>query len=326
MHLPTPMHRSTAWRRSPPSASWASDGSRATRVGRGRRRSCVRGSGSTMIPGLSTSPGSQAVFQARNASSIAGENWRSSSAPRARPSPCSPDSDPPWATTRSAAALMKAPSRSPRPRPVQPEADAQVDAALAEVAVRDAPQVVVAEQRPQLAQVRGKALRRHDPVLESRPRRGAVREAGRASRAVLADPPQDSLGGRILEQGCVRGAQPGPGGHGQARGMVPELAGRPASGLDQQPGAAGGSRPGSRQPVSSSAVRLSTVKGRSGSRPGTAAAAAMSSAKPRTSRPRSAGGRTRRSVASETTAQVPSLPTSARATSGPRSGRSQSRA
>jgi len=59
---------------------------------------------------------------------------------------------------------------------------------------------------------------------------------------------------------------------------------------------------------------------------GTAPAASMSSAKPRTSRHRAVGGRTRRSVARAMTAHVPSVPTSALAMSGPRSPSSQSSA
>ncbi len=58
---------------------------------------------------------------------------------------------------------------------------------------------------------------------------------------------------------------------------------------------------------------------------GTSVAASTTSAYPRTSSDVAAGGSTSRTVAVTTTAQVPSDPTRARATSKPRSGRSSSR-
>ncbi len=119
---PTPMQRSTAARKSPPSASNARPGvNGASVVGRGRRRSTANGSGSTMIPGLSRPALSQIAFHSPNAASIAGLNWRASSSLRARPSPCSPLSVPPCATTRSAARSMNARKRASPPGASSPK-------------------------------------------------------------------------------------------------------------------------------------------------------------------------------------------------------------
>ncbi len=53
--------------------------------------------------------------------------------------------------------------------PVQPEPHPQVDAALAEVAVRHALELPVAEQGTELAQVPGQPVGRDHAVLETRP-------------------------------------------------------------------------------------------------------------------------------------------------------------
>src|SRR5581483_10618757 len=52
--------------------------------------------------------GSQRRLNSRNACMISGPNIFGRNSARAWPSPCSPDSDPPYLTTRSAASLMKA--------------------------------------------------------------------------------------------------------------------------------------------------------------------------------------------------------------------------
>ena len=260
-HFPTPMHRSTAWRRSPPSAWWASDGSRATSVGRGRRRSCARGSGSTMIPGLRALPGSQAVFQARNAASIAGENWRSSSAPRARPSPCSPEREPPCATTSSAAAVMKEPSRpsppgrsSPKPTrrwmqpspkwpyvtPCRPWSRSSARSSPRYAARRSGG--TTPSSKPGQA---GEPSARRDarPAPSSRTRQRTPWAAASSSREASGAP------NRVPAAVARR-----PAWSRSSAAVSP-----PTSTSSQAP--PGGSRPGSRQPVSSSDVRLSTVNG-----------------------------------------------------------------
>ena len=121
-------------------------------------------------------------------------------------------------------------------------------------------QPLVAEQRPELAEVRGEALRRHDPVLEARPRRRAVREAGRASRAVLADPPQDPLGGRDPRAG----RRPGhprrvPAAAARRAAWSRSSAGGLAAGLDQQPRAARGQQ--ARIPPAGEQVRGQALDG-----------------------------------------------------------------
>ena len=129
-------------------------------------------------------------------------------------------------------------------RPVKSEPDAQVDASLAEVAVRGARQPVVPEQRAQLAQVGREPGRRDGGVLEPRPGRATVRQARGSPGALLADAPQHALRLRILDAAGLRPRQAGTHGRGEPRRVVPGLRGRLAAGLEQQPGTARRQEPG----------------------------------------------------------------------------------
>ena len=62
------------------------------------------GSGCTMTPGFRMPCGSRMRLVSSKRAIRSGAYMRGSSSPRRRPSPCSPDSDPPWATTMSATA------------------------------------------------------------------------------------------------------------------------------------------------------------------------------------------------------------------------------
>ncbi|SKZ49147.1 Uncharacterised protein [Mycobacteroides abscessus subsp. abscessus] len=97
---PTPMQPCTAWMKgsSPvcsvecPSGALECHGRFGTSAS---ARSVVMGAGSTMLPGLRTPEGSQIRRKSAKARSISAEYISGSRADRARPSPCSPDSEPP---------------------------------------------------------------------------------------------------------------------------------------------------------------------------------------------------------------------------------------
>ena len=191
MHLPTPVQRWTASVNEP--ESWVSlSVVRTGRMGAARRRSESNGAGSTSTPGLSRLPGSRIRLACCIRAIACGEYIRGSSSERARPSPCSPDIEPPYDATRSAASSMKCRNRPAPAGVLELEVDAHVHAAVAEVAVGDAVEPAVLEQRVEVAQVGAELLRRDRGVLPARLRRAAQR-AGREPGAVLADPPQREL-------------------------------------------------------------------------------------------------------------------------------------
>ena len=113
-HLPTPTQRWTAWVMSP--WSWLNEkpplvGSTGSALG--RRRSASTALGRTITPGLRTSCGSNSALTCSNSEMASGEYMTGSSSERARPSPCSPDSEPPYLATSSAASVMKVRSTEP---------------------------------------------------------------------------------------------------------------------------------------------------------------------------------------------------------------------
>ncbi len=112
-HLPTPTQRCTALVKSPPSWPNANPSRAGSGRARGRRRSASTGRGRTSTPGLSTSSGSNSALNAWNTARARSEYISDSSSPRARPSPCSPDSDPPCAATNLAASCRNARSTEP---------------------------------------------------------------------------------------------------------------------------------------------------------------------------------------------------------------------
>ena len=107
-HLPTPVQRWTASEKSPSSCRYASASERRSGGAACTRRSASSGRGRTTMPGFSTSSGSSTPFTRAMTSRAAGEYMCGSSSPRARPSPCSPDSEPPYPATRRAASVMNA--------------------------------------------------------------------------------------------------------------------------------------------------------------------------------------------------------------------------
>ncbi len=112
-HLPTPTQRCTAAVKSPPSSAKANPPAASTGSARGRRRSASSGRGSTTTPGLSRSSGSSRCLNPRKSASACGEYISDSSSLRARPSPCSPDREPPCRVTSSAARVTKERSAEP---------------------------------------------------------------------------------------------------------------------------------------------------------------------------------------------------------------------
>ncbi len=122
--------------------------------------------------------------------------------------------------------------------PVQAEADAQVEAALAEVAVADGRQVVLPEQRAQLAQVTRQALGRHGRVLEAGPGGEPAGEARRVTRAILADAPERGLSGLVRDESDVRRIWGAADGRRQPCRVRARLGRRVPSCLDEQPGTA----------------------------------------------------------------------------------------
>ena len=93
---------------------------RGRTAGAGRHRA---GSGRTSTPGLSRSAGSKIALTAANNSIAAREYMIGSSSLRARPSPCSPEQEPPCATTSAAASSMKS-RKTGAAGPLQREVDA----------------------------------------------------------------------------------------------------------------------------------------------------------------------------------------------------------
>ena len=88
-HLPTPVQRCTS------STKPGSARNSAERRTCGARRSASTAAGSTRTPGFSNPCGSKICLMAPNSAMASGEYIAASSSERARPSPCSPDSDPP---------------------------------------------------------------------------------------------------------------------------------------------------------------------------------------------------------------------------------------
>ena len=106
-HLPTPTQRCTAAVKSPPS-SRNENPRPGIDLAWGLRRAEVIGAGSTNTPGFSRLSGSNSPLNCSNSSMASEEYMCGSSAPRARPSPCSPEIDPPYRPTSAAASSIKA--------------------------------------------------------------------------------------------------------------------------------------------------------------------------------------------------------------------------
>ena len=150
-----------------------------------------------------------------------------------------PEREPPWRDDQVGGRLHEAAEALLAAGLVQPEADPQVDAALAEVAVGDAAHPLVAEQLVELREVAGQPLRWHGRVLEPRPGRGAIGQPGRVARAVLADAPQGGLRRGRGQQPDVAGAFGAAQGAGQPERVLAGGGRVVATGLDEQPGTGG---------------------------------------------------------------------------------------
>ena len=151
---------------------------------RAARRSACRDS--------SALPDPRRALNSRNACISSGPNITGRNSARAWPSPCSPESEPPYLTT-SAAASPRKPRQCAMPsRRRQVEVDARVHAAVAEVAVDRGAVAVAVDQRAELAQVVAEAQRVHRRVLPANDRIGTARAEGERGRrcAGLADRPE----------------------------------------------------------------------------------------------------------------------------------------
>ena len=100
-HLPTPVHWCTAREKS------GSAMRRGAAIVAGTRRDSSVGSGSTITPGFMTLSGSKTFLTLPNSPMVRCEYMSGSSSLRARPSPCSPDIEPPKPATSRPAASMK---------------------------------------------------------------------------------------------------------------------------------------------------------------------------------------------------------------------------
>ncbi len=118
---------------------------------------------------------------------------------------------------------------------VQAEAHPQVDAALAEVAIRDATHPHVAQQLMQLREVPGKTIGRNGSVLETRPGGRTIRQPRSVSGTILADPPEGALcdDGREYSDVAI-GIDPAKAA-GKPKRMVPGLGRGITACLDEQP-------------------------------------------------------------------------------------------
>ena len=124
--------------------------------------------------GSSARAGSQMCFISASSARPSDPYMRPSSSERARPSPCSPETEPPRATTRSVASSTNDRYAATPFGAEQIEVDPHVHAALTEVPVRGAGQAVSAHQLVEAAQVVGEAFRRYGRVLPAAPRLGTV--------------------------------------------------------------------------------------------------------------------------------------------------------
>ncbi|CPU64600.1 Uncharacterised protein [Mycobacteroides abscessus] len=79
----------------------------------GRRRSSSTALGRTTTPGFMTSCGSNSALNRSMSAIASGLYMTGSSSERARPSPCSPESEPPYFATSSAASSMNVRSTDP---------------------------------------------------------------------------------------------------------------------------------------------------------------------------------------------------------------------
>ena len=278
-----------------------------------------------MIPGLSRPAPSQIAFHSPNAASIAGLNWRASSSLRARPSPCSPLSVPPCATTRSAARPMNARKRASPPGASSPKPTRrwmQPSPKWPYVTPRRS----ASRSRPWSA-ARYAARRSGGTAASSNPGQAGEPSESRDARPAPSSRTRHRVAwareSSMSDAARERRLRPAVRASRVAWSRIAVASSPPASTSSHAPPR--GRSPGSVHPERNSEVRLSTVSGSSARSAGTAAAASMSSRNASTSSPVVAGGATSRSVAEATTAQVPSEPVSARATSKPRSGSSQSR-
>ncbi len=157
----------------------------------GRRRSASIGRGSDDDAGVEQVVRVEQVLERRRTGAIASAEYMiGRSSPRARPSPCSPESEPPCDATSRAASVMKRAEDADAGARLERHVDADVDAAVAEVAVRQAVEAVLGEERVELAQVGAEPLGRHGRVLPARPRLRARRRAPGQARAVGPDLPQ----------------------------------------------------------------------------------------------------------------------------------------
>ncbi len=112
---------------------------------------------------------------------------------------------PPYDATSRAASSTNRRNPAPARGVAQPEVDTHVHAAVAEVPVGDSVEPVVDEERVEGAEVLAEPVGRHGGVLPAGVRRGVEAPGGEAG-AVLPDPPQRRLLGRVGDDPGVRGA------------------------------------------------------------------------------------------------------------------------
>ncbi len=124
--------------------------------------------GRTMTPGFSRPSGSHAAFSSAKAPTSCGPYMRSRNSERDRPSPCSPESDPPSSTTRSATRSAMRRIRDDVARLARVERGAHVQAADRRMPVEAGPGALALQQLLEAHDELLQALRGDGGVLDER--------------------------------------------------------------------------------------------------------------------------------------------------------------
>lgn len=298
-HFATPTHRATPCDSSPPPG-----GSTA------KRRFSSRRAGRTSIPGFMPPAGSHTSLYAPKSAITSGPYIRGRSSARACPSPCSPDREPPWETTRSASSPEKLRKRA-IPAGVTRSKSIRT-------CTQPSPKCPYGVPRSPCAASRARNSRRYAPS-----RAGGTAQSSHPGQAI---PPSGVRVAVPAASSRIRHSARRPAGSVTSRestASAPRTRERaaPSSRISTKSQASPrGSAPAAAAPGTRSRAMPSTVSGPAPSSPAAASAAALSSAYPSTASTGARGASTRRTTASVTTPSVPSLPQNARATPTPRSG------
>ncbi len=307
-HFATPTQRATPSDRPPsdrPPPERPPPGSTA------KRRFSSSRAGRTSIRGFIPPAGSHTSLYAPKSRTTSSPYILGRSSARAWPSPCSPEREPPWETTRSARSEENSRKRATPARDTRSKS--------IRTWTQPSPKCPYGVPRSPCAASRARNSRRYAPsraggtAQSSHPGQAilpsGVRVAVPAASSRIRHSARCSAGSVITTESTASAAR------------TRERA-APSSRISTNSHAPPPGSPEA-EPTRSCAMP-STVSGPNPSSPAAASAAALSSAYPRTASAGARGASTRRTTASVTTPSVPSLPQKARATCTPRSGSSAS--